>query len=70
VHDGVLASLGGSAAVGSADHTGRRDRLRAAALGALAALGTTGSTPFWSLGVSALAVTVVYQLVKAPEVGA
>jgi len=35
-----------------------------------AALGTTVSTPFWSLGVFALAVTVVYQLVKAPEVRA
>jgi hypothetical protein len=49
---------------------GRVIGIIAAALGALAALGTTGSTPFWSLGVFALAVTVVYQLVKAPEVGA
>jgi len=37
----------------------------AAALGALAALAGTGTTPFWSICVFALCVTVIYQLCKS-----
>jgi len=46
---------------------GRVIGIIAASLGALTALANTGTTPFWSLGVFALAVVVVYQLAKAPD---
>jgi hypothetical protein len=38
-----------------------------ASIGAIEALANTGATPFWSLGVFALCVTVVYQLLKTPD---
>ena len=37
----------------------------AAALGAVVALAGTGTTPFWSICVFALSVTVIYQLCKS-----
>ena len=43
---------------------GRVIGIVAAGIGAIAALAGTGSTPFWSICVSALCVTVVYQLCK------
>jgi len=46
---------------------GRVIGIVAASLGALTALANTGTTPFWSLGVFALAVVVVYQLAKPAE---
>jgi hypothetical protein len=46
---------------------GRVIGIAAGSLAAFDALFTTGTTPFWSLGVFALAITVVYQLAKAPE---
>jgi hypothetical protein len=46
---------------------GRVIGIFAAVLGALDALAGTGTTPFWSICVFALCITVVYQLCKAPE---
>jgi hypothetical protein len=43
---------------------GRVIGIVAAGIGAIAALAGTGSTPFWSICVFALCVTVVYQLCK------
>ena len=48
---------------------GRVIGIFAAALAALDALALTGTTPFWGLCVFALAIIVIYQLVKAPERG-
>ena len=39
----------------------------AASIGALVALAGTGATPFWSICVFALCVTVVYQLCKSSD---
>ena len=39
----------------------------AAALGAVTALAGTGTTPFWSICVFALCVTVIYQLCKSSD---
>jgi hypothetical protein len=47
---------------------GRWIAIFAAAIGAIEVLANTGSTPFWSISVFALCVTVIYQLLKpAPE---
>jgi hypothetical protein len=45
---------------------GRVIGMIAATLAALDALGGTGTTPFWSLGVFALSIIVIYELAKAP----
>ena len=45
---------------------GRVIGIIAGSLGAIDALAGTGTTPFWSICVFALAITVVYQLCKAP----
>jgi hypothetical protein len=39
----------------------------AASIGAIDALAGTGTTPFWSIGVFALCVTVIYQLCKSSD---
>ncbi len=49
---------------------GRVIGIIAAALSAIDALATTNVTPLWSLSVFALAIIVLYELVKAPERGA
>jgi hypothetical protein len=46
---------------------GRVIGIFAATVGAIEALAGTGSTPFWSISVFALCVTVVYQLCKPSE---
>ena len=46
---------------------GRVIGIIAGSLGAIEALAGTKSTPFWSIAVFALCVTVVYQLCKSPE---
>lgn len=46
---------------------GRVIGIFSATLAAMIALANTGATPFFSLGVFALCVVVIYQLVKAPE---
>jgi hypothetical protein len=46
---------------------GRVIGIIAASLAAFDALALTGSTPFWGICVFALAIVVIYQLVKAPE---
>lgn len=45
---------------------GRVVGIFSATIAALVALANTGSTPFFSLGVFALAIAVIYQLSKAP----
>lgn len=47
---------------------GRVIAIIAATIGAIEALGNTGSTPFWSICVFALCVTVIYQLCKPSDV--
>jgi hypothetical protein len=47
---------------------GRVIGIFAASLGAIEALADTGTTPFWSICVFALCVTVVYQLCKPTDV--
>jgi hypothetical protein len=44
---------------------GRVIGIIAASIGAIGALAGTGTTPFWSISVFALCVTVVYQLCKS-----
>jgi hypothetical protein len=46
---------------------GRVIGIIAASLAAFDALAGTGTTPFWSLAVFALAIIVVYQLARSPE---
>jgi hypothetical protein len=46
---------------------GRVIGIIAGSIGAIEALAGTGNTPFWSLGVFALCVAVVYQLCKPAE---
>jgi hypothetical protein len=46
---------------------GRVIGIIAAALSAIAALGTTNVTPLWSLAIFALAIIVIYELAKSPE---
>jgi hypothetical protein len=46
---------------------GRVIGIISATIAALVALANTGATPFFSLGVFALAIAVIYQLCKAPE---
>jgi hypothetical protein len=46
---------------------GRVIGIFAATIGAIEALAGTGSTPFWSISVFALCVTVIYQLCKPSE---
>jgi hypothetical protein len=47
---------------------GRLIAIVAASVGAIEALAGTGTTPFWSIAVFALCVTVIYQLMKSPDV--
>ena len=49
---------------------GRVIGIIAGSIGAIEALAGTGTTPFWSICVFALCVTVVYQLCKPSEVAA
>jgi hypothetical protein len=46
---------------------GRVIGIIAATIGAIDALAGTGATPFWSIGVFALCVTVIYQLCKSSD---
>jgi hypothetical protein len=47
---------------------GRLIAIVAASVGAIEALAGTGTTSFWSIAVFALCVTVIYQLMKSPDV--
>ena len=63
---GVI-QIGAAFSLFSGGGYGRVIGIIAAAIGAIDALAGTGTTPFWSIGVFALCVTVIYQLCKSSD---
>jgi hypothetical protein len=63
---GVI-EIGAAFSLFSGGGYGRVIGIIAATIGAIDALAGTGSTPFWSIGVFALCVTVIYQLCKPSD---
>jgi hypothetical protein len=61
---GVI-EIGAAFSLFSGGGYGRVIGIIAASIGAIDALAGTGTTPFWSIGVCALCVTVIYQLCKS-----
>jgi hypothetical protein len=61
---GVI-EIGAAFSLVSGGGYGRVIGIIAASIGAIDALAGTGTTPFWSIGVFALCVTVIYQLCKS-----
>jgi hypothetical protein len=63
---GVI-EIGAAFSLFSGGGYGRVIGIIAASIGAIDALAGTGTTPFWSIGVFALCVTVIYQLCKSSD---
>jgi hypothetical protein len=63
---GVI-EIGAAFSLVSGGGYGRVIGIIAASIGAIDALAGTGTTPFWSIGVFALCVTVIYQLCKSSD---
>jgi hypothetical protein len=63
---GVFLLIAGFSLFGGGGY-GRVIGIIAGTVGAIEALAGTGATPFWSIAVFALCVTVVYQLCKSPD---
>jgi hypothetical protein len=60
-----LIEIGAAFSLFSGGGYGRVIGIIAASIGAIDALAGTGTTPFWSIAVFALCVTVIYQLCKS-----